>query len=152
MLEQNRALLNEMTSKEDYAVGLDDEKLPKLLYDIFLQANKNKEEENGDGGEGSEDDAEKKDRVSTPGEIATKLPKVWRVINEFLSHEEQINENEVEVKSENDTQALSVSKTFIRLRDLILQKRSLQKDTGRLKVGIWNAQQICEHKLTALCS
>lgn len=134
MLEQNRALLNEMTSKEDYAVGLDDEKLPKLLYDLFLQVNKSNNENDN---EENEDEDNKKDRVSTPTEIASKLPKVWRVINEFLNHDKLLNDEE-EVKTD-DTQAanaLSVSKTFIRLRDLIMQKRSLQRDTGRLKVGV----------------
>ncbi|KAG5671467.1 hypothetical protein PVAND_001662 [Polypedilum vanderplanki] len=132
MLEQNRALLNEMTSKEDYAVGLDDEKLPKLLYELFLQVNKSNTENDN---EEIDDDSNKKDRVSTPTEIASKLPKVWRVINEFLNHDKLLMDEE-EAKTD-DTQAaataLSVSKTFIKLRDLILQKRSLQRDTGRLK-------------------
>lgn len=39
MLEQNRDLLNEMAIQEDYA-GIDEGSfLPKLLFDIFLQAN-----------------------------------------------------------------------------------------------------------------
>lgn len=135
MLEQNRDLLNEMAIKEDYA-GIDEGSfLPKLLYDLFLQVNQNSNVE-------TLDEVDKSRVISSPEEIASKLPKVWRVLTELLNHHNKLNEEEERVlddcyKSINTatgTQSvLSVSKTFIKLRDLILEKKSLQKDTTRLK-------------------
>lgn len=132
MLEQNRDLLNEMAIKEDYE-GIDEGSfLPKLLYDLFLQVNQGPNEEV----HVATDDA------STPEQIAEKLPKVWRVLIELLSHQKKLSEEEENrvidcyksVQTSTGTQnVLSVSKTFIKLKDLILEKRSLQKDTTRLK-------------------
>lgn len=135
MLEQNRDLLNEMAIKEDYA-GIDEGSfLPKMLYDLFLQVNQ-------ESTENSQGASSIKDSVSTPEEIAEKLPKVWRVLIELLSHHKKLSEEEEDrvvdcyksVQTATGTQnVLSVSKTFIKLKDLILEKRSLQKDTTRLK-------------------
>ena len=134
MLEQNRDLLNEMAIKEDYE-GIDEGSfLPKMLYDLFLQVN----HESNEAGQTSS----MKDSVNTPEEIAEKLPKVWRVLIELLSHHKKLSEEEENrvvdcyksVQTATGTQnVLSVSKTFIKLKDLILEKRSLQKDTTRLK-------------------
>lgn len=134
MLEQNRDLLNEMAIKEDYE-GIDEGSfLPKLLYDLFLQVNQGPNEEVQVAIDG--------EHTSTPEEIAEKLPKVWRVLIELLSHQKKLSEEEENrvidcyksVQTSTGTQnVLSVSKTFIKLKDLILEKRSLQKDTTRLK-------------------
>ncbi|KAL0280205.1 UNVERIFIED_CONTAM: hypothetical protein PYX00_001574 [Menopon gallinae] len=75
-------------------------------------------------------------------EIASNLPKVWRVLMELLSHhtvpdgpppgdEKQCYKN-VETPS-GTTSVISVSNTFIRLKDLILEKKALQKELTRLK-------------------
>lgn len=135
MLEQNRDLLHEMAVKEDFE-GIDEGSfLPKLLYDLFLQVNQETSEE-VQGADAI------KDSVSSPEEIAEKLPKVWRVLIELLSHQKKLTEEEEErvvdcyksVQTATGPQnVLSVSKTFIKLKDLILEKRSLQKDTTRLK-------------------
>lgn len=133
MLEQNRDLLNEMAIKEDFE-GIDEGSfLPKLLYDLFLQVDQEPQDMTKDS----------TDSFSTPEEIAEKLPKVWRVLIELLNHHKKLNEDETErvlddcyksVQTAAGTQnVLSVSKTFIKLKDLILEKRSLQKDTTRLK-------------------
>lgn len=132
MLEQNRDLLNEMAIKEDYA-GIDEGSfLPKLLYDLFLQVDQSSSELTQDS----------TDSFSTPEEIAEKLPKVWRVLMELLSHHKKLHEDEERVLDDcyksvqtaaGPQNVLSVSKTFIKLKDLILEKRSLQKDTTRLK-------------------
>lgn len=135
MLEQNRDLLNEMAIKEDYE-GIDEGSfLPKMLYDLFLQVNQASVS-------GEEVQVAGESDVSTPEEIAEKLPKVWRVLIELLSHQKKLSEEEENrvidcyksVQTSSGTQnVLSVSKTFIKLKDLILEKRSLQKDTTRLK-------------------
>lgn len=136
MLEQNRDLLHEMAVKEDFE-GIDEGSfLPKLLYDLFLQVNQG-------SAEAVQGAASSKDSVSTPEEIAEKLPKVWRVLIELLSHHKKLSEEEEEERvvdcyksvqtATGPQNVLSVSKTFIKLKDLILEKRSLQKDTTRLK-------------------
>lgn len=140
MLEQNRDFLKEMAMKEDYG-GIDTGSfLPKMLYDIFLQANQN-------SNENAQKDDDKETYINTPEEIASKLPKVWRILIELLDHQNKLKEEEEKsieksvledcyksVQTASGSQAvLSVSKTFIKLRDLIFEKRSLQKDTTRLK-------------------
>lgn len=139
MLEQNRDLLNEMAIKEDY-YGVDEGYfLPKLLYEIFIQANQNSNENNPEAGCSS--NATEKQQ-SSPEEIAEKLPKVWRVLIELLSHHKKLIDEEERVLDDcyksvqtptGPQNVISVSKTFIKLKDLILEKRSLQKDTTRLK-------------------
>lgn len=139
MLEQNRDLLNEMAIKENYS-GIDEGYfLPKLLYDLFLQVNQPSEEVKSD----ATGEIDKSREISTPEEIASKLPKVWRVLIELFNHHNRLNDEEVRVfddcyksiqtASGSSQAVLSVSKTFIKLRDLILEKRTLQKDTTRLK-------------------
>jgi hypothetical protein len=143
MLEQNRDLLNEMAIKEDYA-GIDEGSfLPKLLFDIFLQVNQTtSNDEQKQQQQIQQDDIQKK---NSPEEIAEKLPKVWRVLTELLSHQNELSSEKEEqqildncyktIQTASGTQqnVLSVSKTFIKLKDLIIEKNSLQKDTNRLK-------------------
>lgn len=151
MLEQNRDLLNEMAIQEDYA-GIDEGSfLPKLLFDIFLQANEPAQQKESsteqDANATSATDTQQQTRT-TPEEIVEKLPKVWRVLTELLSHqnelasttidadEEKILDNcykTIQTASGGTQNVLSVSKTFTKLKDLIIEKRSLLKDTGRLK-------------------
>lgn len=145
MLEQNRDLLNEMAIKEDYE-GIDEGSfLPKLLYDLFMQVNQPTSNE-----EAKSVNDLLKNAVSSPEEIAEKLPKVWRVLIELLNHQKKLSEDEEErvidcyksVQTPTGTQnVLSVSKTFIKLKDLILEKRSLQKDTTRLKTLYGHLEQ-----------
>lgn len=75
-------------------------------------------------------------------EIASNLPKVWKVLTELLSHhtapEEPTPSDERQCYKNIDTPngprtVISVSKTFIRLKDLILEKKGLQKELTRLK-------------------
>lgn len=142
MLEQNRDLLNEMAIKEDYA-GIDEGSfLPKLLFDIFLQVNQTQTTSSND--DEKCDDIQKK--KNSPEEIAEKLPKVWRVLTELLSHQNELSNEQqdeqqildncyktIQTASGTQQNVLSVSKTFIKLKDLIIEKNSLQKDTNRLK-------------------
>lgn len=143
MLEQNRDLLNEMAIKEDYE-GIDEGSfLPKLLYDLFQEVNQGTSE-------GAQNGSPKNSPVNSAEDIAEKLPKVWRVLIELLNHHKKLNEEEEErvidcyksVQTASGTQSvLSVSKTFIKLKDLILEKRSLQKDTTRLKTLYGHLEQ-----------
>ncbi|XP_065218818.1 uncharacterized protein LOC135844524 [Planococcus citri] len=80
--------------------------------------------------------------TNTKQEIATNLPKVWRMLIELLSsHEESSHvvqgtsdECYKHVKTPTGSRTvISVSQTFLRLKDLILEKNSLVKEVGRLK-------------------
>ncbi|XP_054742586.1 uncharacterized protein LOC129247477 [Anastrepha obliqua] len=83
-------------------------------------------------------------KVATTQEIIGNLPKVWKVLMELLSHHKiervQFEEHGASedcyksVETANGPKAeLSVSKTYIKLKDLILEKKSLVKETNRLK-------------------
>ncbi|KAL5280676.1 hypothetical protein ACFFRR_004597 [Megaselia abdita] len=84
------------------------------------------------------------DKVASAQEIIGNLPKVWKVLMELLSHHKiekvQFKENGnsedcyKSIETPNGPKAeLSVSKTYIKLKDLILEKKSLQKETNHLK-------------------
>ncbi|XP_016956867.1 ciliary rootlet coiled-coil protein 2 [Drosophila biarmipes] len=100
-------------------------------------------------------------KVASAQEIIGNLPKVWKVLMELLSHHkiERVQFEELpscsgsatsstassaassaarapgkdEDESHRKPPELSVSKTYIKLKDLILEKKSLVKETNRLK-------------------
>ncbi|KAH8266518.1 hypothetical protein KR044_010827, partial [Drosophila immigrans] len=97
-------------------------------------------------------------KVATAQEIIGNLPKVWKVLMELLSHHKiervQFEELPAAVAATTEAEAasapsstsavgaagavnkageLSVSKTYIKLKDLIMEKKSLVKETNRLK-------------------
>ncbi|KAH8413069.1 hypothetical protein KR009_007781 [Drosophila setifemur] len=97
-------------------------------------------------------------KVASAQEIIGNLPKVWKVLMELLSHHkiERVQFEELPSPSSSSVAApsassstpvsggdgvdahrkppeLSVSKTYIKLKDLILEKKSLVKETNRLK-------------------
>ncbi|XP_017465483.1 PREDICTED: uncharacterized protein LOC108358589 [Rhagoletis zephyria] len=89
-------------------------------------------------------DPEAMSKVATTQEIIGNLPKVWKVLIELLSHHktERVEFEEhgasedcyKSAETANGQKAeLSVSKTYIKLKDLILEKKSLVKETNRLK-------------------
>lgn len=73
-------------------------------------------------------------------DIVTNLPKVWKVLTELLSHhslpetlpEERTCYKSIETPS-GPRSVISVSNTFIRLKELILEKKSLTRELCRLK-------------------
>ncbi|XP_034669768.1 trichohyalin [Drosophila subobscura] len=113
-------------------------------------------EERGGGGGGAAE-PEIMGKVASAQEIIGNLPKVWKVLMELLSHHkiERVQFEElpqpargiaagaaaaVAATGEAGKAAalakpaeLSVSKTYIKLKDLILEKKSLVKETNRLK-------------------
>ncbi|XP_075153233.1 uncharacterized protein LOC142226879 [Haematobia irritans] len=83
-------------------------------------------------------------KVTSTQEIIGNLPKVWRVLMELLNHHhtdpvpfEENGKGEDCYKSVETPHGpkaeLSVSKTYLKLKDLILEKKSLVKETNRLK-------------------
>lgn len=127
LLQENRELITEITVKEDSSESA--AALPRLLLDLVTQAGEESPvEQDSAGGIAAND-------------IAINLPKVWKVLMELLSHHvvtEPTEEDENSCYKSVDTPSgprlvISVSKTFLRLKDLILEKKSLQKELTRLK-------------------
>ncbi|XP_026474915.1 uncharacterized protein LOC113378588 [Ctenocephalides felis] len=93
--------------------------------------------------------------VNSAEEIVSKLQTVWRVLRELLSHQSECPKTQdVPEVEQNDGMVpknrgsacyksiqtptgprlvLSVSKTYIRLKDLIIEKKALQRELARLK-------------------
>lgn len=96
-------------------------------------------------------------------EIASNLPKVWRMLIELLSSHEncpQVQGTSDECYKHVNTPSgsrtvISVSQTFLRLKDLILEKNSLVKEVGRLKTlngHLENRLNLQEKRLSVVCS
>lgn len=78
-------------------------------------------------------------------EIVTNLPKVWKVLTELLSHHSLVERQSGEPTGQERTcykrietpngprSVISVSNTFIRLKELILEKKSLTQEVCRLR-------------------
>lgn len=103
MLEENRDLLNDITSKENCKEGA--AQIPKLIFDLVSQADKNSDDtENADESSPSFVDecagaaagdanttseaAATTSKVTSAQEIIHNLPKVWRVLIELLNHQQ----------------------------------------------------------------
>lgn len=107
MLEENRDLLNDITSKENCKEGA--AQIPKLIFDLVSQADKKSDDtENMDesplelatsvdecGAAGVDAAAIAADaavttagKVTSAQEIIHNLPKVWRVLIELLNHQQ----------------------------------------------------------------
>lgn len=128
-LEENHDLLTDIACNED-----SDQALPKVLLDLVNQVN-------NDGSETETVQQGDQTTLNSPTEIVQNLPKVWRVLIELLSHQtapvNELNESDSCYKSVQTPTGpilvLSVSKTFIRLKNLIVEKKALEKETTRLK-------------------
>nr|CAD7425029.1 unnamed protein product [Timema monikensis] len=168
LLQENHNLISEMTMKEE---GKETAAcLPKLLLDLIVEVDNNS---NAIDSLPSEDLDKATDVEETPTEeqkenkqrscssceengkgedcthnlaaedIASNLPKVWKVLTELLSHHvtptERPSEDSKDVCYKSvDTPfgprlVISVSKTYLRLKDLILEKKSLRKELTKLK-------------------
>uniref|UniRef100_A0A182RLR6 Uncharacterized protein n=1 Tax=Anopheles funestus TaxID=62324 RepID=A0A182RLR6_ANOFN len=150
VLEENRDLLIEMTKDEAETIDTG-AFLPRALYDLITEVDEANEQIETDGAEQDEPDASGGEEEFTdvqkasPEQIADKLPKVWRVLIELVNHQERAQpvpfveggESEECLKSvqtrNGPKTVVSVSKTYIKLKDLILEKKSLKKETNRLR-------------------
>jgi hypothetical protein len=112
MLEENRELISDLTFNGDI------NETASVLMDIA-----------GDTLERSQEAS----CTSNREKIASNLPKVWRILVELLGHYDDKTANESKPEDENESRAATVSRTFLKLKDLILEKNALVKDIGRLK-------------------
>ncbi|XP_055593133.1 restin homolog [Uranotaenia lowii] len=156
VLAENRDLLIEMTKEEAETIDLG-AFLPRALYDLVSEVDQEEQQQQqqqqrqqDDSGEPTSESSlsgEEFSQVQTasPEQIADKLPKVWRVLIELVNHQEQVEpvpfvengESEECLKSvptkNGSKTVVSVSKTYLKLKDLILEKKALKKETNRLK-------------------
>uniref|UniRef100_A0A1Q3G4B9 Putative myosin-10 n=1 Tax=Culex tarsalis TaxID=7177 RepID=A0A1Q3G4B9_CULTA len=146
VLAENRDLLIEMTKQEAETIDLG-AFLPRALYDLVAEVDHDQEEGETENGEIPSEDEDLLNEVqkASPEQIADKLPKVWRVLIELVNHQERAEqvqfvengESEECLKTEQTKNGpklvVSVSKTYLKLKDLILEKKSLKKETNRLK-------------------
>lgn len=94
MLEENRDLLNDITSKENCREGA--AQIPKLIFDLVSQADKTTENPTEDDVIDSESPSATSTvvvetstaKLSSAQEIIHNLPKVWRVLTELLNHQQ----------------------------------------------------------------
>lgn len=155
-LEENHGLLTHLAENEDDSEA--SSALPKLLLEIVSQIEDAEEKrptptplptENTDTVKSSSTSSSDVDGNvgpqinATAEEIVENLPKVWRVLIELLSHQtvaETNNDNEkvttcyksIETKS-GPVLVPSVSQTYIRLKELILEKLALIREVNRMK-------------------
>ncbi|XP_043478926.1 uncharacterized protein LOC122509165 isoform X2 [Leptopilina heterotoma] len=140
LLQENHDLISDMTRDS----GTEAAALPKLLLELIEQV------EGSSKGKRTTVDFEadeKKDEDDLQEEnIAHNLPKVWRVLLELLRcHAAETSATSVALSSASDTcyksvdtptgpqLVISVSKTYIRLKELILEKKHVEKEMNRMK-------------------
>ncbi|XP_076175176.1 uncharacterized protein LOC143150627 isoform X2 [Ptiloglossa arizonensis] len=144
LLQENHDLISDIAREESTEAAA----LPKLLLDLVEQVEGSKGTQKRTEGEnsGNDGEVEKKEDDLQQEDIAHNLPKVWRVLLELLScHAEGSSSAAAESASDPnicyksvDTPAgprlvISVSKTYIRLKELILEKKHLEKEMNRMK-------------------
>ncbi|XP_015431691.1 PREDICTED: centrosomal protein of 128 kDa isoform X1 [Dufourea novaeangliae] len=143
LLQENHDLISDMAREESTEAAA----LPKLLLDLVEQVEGGKgSPKRAETESGTENETDKKEEDLQQEEIAHNLPKVWRVLLELLScHAEGAQTASVAMCSDPnscyksvDTPAgprlvISVSKTYIRLKELILEKKHLEKEMNRMK-------------------
>ncbi|XP_063976902.1 cingulin-like protein 1 isoform X2 [Diachasmimorpha longicaudata] len=138
LLQENHDLICDMAREE----GTEAAALPKLLLDLVEQV------EGREKSKSTEGSTEKKEDDAQEESIANNLPKVWKVLTELLScHAAGSSASTSSTTLYNDPNScyksvdtptgprlvISVSKTYIRLKELILEKKHLEKEMGRMK-------------------
>lgn len=129
LLQENHGLIKDLTVRGD------SNEVAALLVDLARQVEKEQSsDENQKGNEG-------KDVIES--DISSNLTKVWKVLIELLSYHDNVTQTEPAGGSEScykcvqtpsgPRSVISVSQTFLTLKDLILEKNKLVKEVGRLK-------------------
>lgn len=90
MLEENRDLIKDITSKESCKEGA--AQIPKLLFDIITHKTDESFAVSDESMEASISTADQEEpaKLTSPQEIVNNLPKVWRVLIELLNHQKLI--------------------------------------------------------------
>ncbi|KAL4715750.1 hypothetical protein ACJJTC_006329 [Scirpophaga incertulas] len=150
-LEENHGILTQMAERENDSEA--STALPKLLLEIVNQVEEQNENKNAESIQNDQQinivESESGDIPGLPDctsttteEIVQKLPKVWRVLMELLSHQNVAESSDSEkvttcyksVETNSGPVLVpSVSQTYIRLKDLIVEKLTLIKEVNRMK-------------------
>ncbi|XP_011163659.2 WEB family protein At4g27595, chloroplastic isoform X2 [Solenopsis invicta] len=145
LLQENHDLISDIAKKESTEAAA----LPKLLLDLIEQTEGSKASEKCANEENSAEnitEVNRKEDDLQEEHIAHNLPKVWRVLLELLSCH-AVTSPSISVASCSDPNScyksvdtpagprlvISVSKTYIRLKELILEKKHLEKEMNRMK-------------------
>ncbi|XP_012231811.2 myosin-9 isoform X2 [Linepithema humile] len=145
LLQENHDLISDIAREESTEAAA----LPKLLLDLVEQVEGGKASQKHASEENDEENVGEIDRKEDDLQeenIAHNLPKVWRVLLELLSCH-AVTSPSVSVASCSDPNScyksvdtpagprlvISVSKTYIRLKELILEKKHLEKEMNRMK-------------------
>ncbi|KAL0110105.1 hypothetical protein PUN28_013626 [Cardiocondyla obscurior] len=145
LLQENHDLISDIAKEESTEAAA----LPKLLLDLIEQVEGGKSSQKHTNEENSVEnvgEVERKEDDLQEENIAHNLPKVWRVLLELLSCH-AVSSPSVSVASCSDPNScyksvdtpagprlvISVSKTYIRLKELILEKKHLEKEMNRMK-------------------
>ncbi|XP_029673271.1 early endosome antigen 1 isoform X2 [Formica exsecta] len=145
LLQENHDLISDIAREESTEAAA----LPKLLLDLIEQVEGGKASQKHAGDENNVEnvgEVDKKEDDLQEEDIAHNLPKVWRVLLELLSCH-AVTSPSVSVASCSDPNScyksvdtpagprlvISVSKTYIRLKELILEKKHLEKEMNRMK-------------------
>ncbi|XP_013173041.1 PREDICTED: early endosome antigen 1 [Papilio xuthus] len=149
-LEENHGILTQMAEQENGSEA--SSALPKLLLQLVSQVEESDESKQTEISVNTDEETVNEDIQMESGtqsvenpkaeEIVQNLPKVWRVLIELLSHQSEPQSNDdvkvsscyksVETKS-GPVLVPSVSQTYIRLKDLIIEKLGLIKEVNRMK-------------------
>ncbi|XP_054257069.1 centromere protein F-like [Macrosteles quadrilineatus] len=143
LLKDNHGLITDLTETGD------SNEVAALLVDLAGQVEKENEEKKSAPTPSSEEIEDNElqpihqTNDSSQSEIASNLSKVWKVIIELLSHHQNSSQTEISGGADScyksiqtpsgPRSVISVSQTFITLKDLILEKNRLVKEVGRLK-------------------
>lgn len=160
LLQDNHNLITDLIANGDI------NETAALLFDIVEKVYK-KSEESSTTSDGETSTAVQPVSASAKEAIASNLPKVWRVLIELMSrHIDCGNIVVVQGVSEEccykDVQTphgsrsvISVSQTYLRLKDLIVEKNCLVKEVTRLKTlngHLENRLDLQEKRLSTVCS
>ncbi|XP_063624878.1 paramyosin [Cydia splendana] len=151
-LEENHGLLTHMAERDNGSEA--SSALPKLLLEIVSQVDEGEAMHKLEEGTTSvpieqsnettvnTEESESQNPNTSAEEIVQNLPKVWRVLMELLSHQSEAESGSsekvetcyktVETKA-GSVLVPSVSQTYIRLKDLIVEKLALIKEVNRMK-------------------
>lgn len=143
-LEENHGILTQMAERENGSEM--SSALPKLLLELVSQIDE--KEEHSDDDEITKQEimtlqpTDPQKSLTTAEDIVANLPKVWKVLIELLSHQntpdvdssEKVTTCYKSVETASGSVLVpSVSQTYIRLKDLIIEKLGLIKEVNRMK-------------------
>ncbi|CAB3255791.1 unnamed protein product [Arctia plantaginis] len=167
-LEENHGILTQMAERENGSEM--SSALPKLLLELVSQVDEREDcsteepsttdHKSSDTEIATNQESDSLKATTSVEDIVEKLPKVWKVLIELLSHQNRSDVDSSEkvttcYKSVNTASGPvlvpSVSQTYIRLKDLIIEKLGLIKEVNRMKQLNTHLETRLEEQERRLC-